>query len=133
MMKEFTAQLEGATVAENASASFTCQTNDEEADVTWEIDHKPLPDSDKYKKEDEGITHTLTISDLTPQDSCEVSATFGDQSTSASLVVEGTGLSICFYLHKLEIWITIYTANFFCYISFNLNQILCYAIFLKWF
>ena len=69
---------------------FACKTNDDEADISWTIDGKPLPDSDKYRTRDEGESHMLTISDLTPEDNCEVTATFGDVSTTAKLVVEGT-------------------------------------------
>lgn len=91
MAKEFTMQLGDTVAIENTDASFTCETNDDEADVTWMLDKKPLPDTDKYKTRSEGVTHSLTIHDITPSDSCEVSATFGDQTTSANLVVEGKG------------------------------------------
>ena len=87
--KQFTVSLDDSVAIENTDATFTCKVNDDEADVDWFIDSKPLPDSDKYRRHDEGETHTLTISDLTPEDNCEVSATFGDVTTSAKLVVEG--------------------------------------------
>lgn len=89
MTKEFTIGLGDTSAVENTEAVFTCQTNDDETEVVWMIDNKPLPDSDKYKITSDGVTHTLTISDLSPSDNCEVSATFGDQSTSAKLTVEG--------------------------------------------
>ena len=87
--KQFTVTLDDSIVLENTEATFTCTTNDDEADVVWMIDNKPLPDSDKYRQHDEGGTHTLTIFDVTSEDNCEVTANFGDVSTSAKLVVEG--------------------------------------------
>lgn len=89
MVKEFTMKLDDTLAIENTEATFTCQTNDDEAEVVWMLDNKPLPDSDKYKVQSDGTTHTLTIYDLSPNDNCDVSATFGDQSTSATLAVEG--------------------------------------------
>ena len=83
--KEFTVSLDDTVSVENTEATFACTTNDDEADVDWTIDGKPLPESDKYRTRDEGETHSLTISDLTPEDT----ATFGGVSTSAKLVVEG--------------------------------------------
>ena len=88
--KEFTISLDDTVSVENTEATFSCTTNDDEANVSWTIDGKPLPESDKYRTRDDGETHTLTISDLTPEDNCEVTATFGGVSTSAKLVVEGT-------------------------------------------
>ena len=61
------------------------------------IDNKPLPDSDKYCRHDEGNTHTLTISDLTSEDNYDVTANFGDVSTTAKLVVEGNIFYCLFY------------------------------------
>lgn len=89
MHREFTATLDDTVAKESTEATFTCKVNDDEADVVWTLDKKPLPDSDKYKTSSDGVTHTLTIFDLSPSDSCDVEATFGDQSTSAKLVVEG--------------------------------------------
>jgi hypothetical protein len=89
MVKEFTVKLDDTSAVENTEATFTCETNDDEAEVVWMLDNKPLPDSDKYKTQSEGTTHTLTIYDLTSNDNCDVSATFGDQSTTAKLAVEG--------------------------------------------
>ena len=87
--KQFTVTLDDSVAIENSEATFTCTTNDDEADVVWMIDNKPLPDSDKYHRHDEGNTHTLTISDLTSEDNYDVTANFGDVSTTAKLVVEG--------------------------------------------
>lgn len=82
-------KLDDAVAMENAEATFTCKVNDDETDVIWTLNKKPLPDTDKYQTSSDGVTHTLTIKDLSPSDSCDVEATFGDQSTSAKLVVEG--------------------------------------------
>ena len=92
MHREFTVTLDDAVAKENTEATFSCQVNDDEAEVVWTLDKKPLPESDKYKKSSDGIMHTLTISDLSPEDNCNVECTFGDTSTSAKLVVEGENI-----------------------------------------
>ena len=84
--------LQDAVVVKDTDATFTCKVNTEDVEVNWLLGNKEVPESDKYKVESEGLTHTLTIMDLTPEDSCEVTATIGQdkaQSTSARLSVQG--------------------------------------------
>ena len=89
MPKEFTVNLEDKVVTEDTDATFTCKVNDEDLEVNWLIDEKTLPVSDKYLVSSEGTSHTLTIKNVTPDDSCDVQATFNDKSTSAKLSVKG--------------------------------------------
>lgn len=95
-VKEFTLKLEDTVAEKDSDVTFTCKVSEEDADVTWLIDSQSLPESDKYSVLSEDVTHTLTIRDLQPEDSCDVTAKFGDQSTSAKLSVPGE----C--THKLE-------------------------------
>lgn len=89
MPAEFILKLEDAKVEQNQDATFTCKVNKEDVEVNWLIDNKEVPDSPKYDVKHEDVTHSLTIKDIDVGDSCEVSAVFGDASTSAKLVVQG--------------------------------------------
>ncbi|KAK3082923.1 hypothetical protein FSP39_009100 [Pinctada imbricata] len=86
--KEFTVKLQDVMTVEDSEATFTCEVNDEDVKVDWLLDDKTLPESDKYHVKSEGVVQSLTITDLTPEDSCVVTATIGDQSTSAKLTVQ---------------------------------------------
>ena len=46
---EFTMTLDDTVAVENTAATFTCKVNDEEAEVNWTLDKKPLPQTDKFK------------------------------------------------------------------------------------
>lgn len=82
--------LDNTTAVENTDATFTCTVNDDEAEVTWTINGKPISESDKYHISSDEVTHSLTIKDVCPEDTGIVQATTGDQSTSAELTIAGT-------------------------------------------
>ena len=87
---DFVLHLEDTKGKENQDVTFTCKTNEDEIPVTWLVDGKPLTPSDKYIVQSDGFTHTLTIKNLSPIDTCEVTAIIGDNSSSAKLSVEGS-------------------------------------------
>lgn len=89
LVKEFIMKLEDTVAEKDSDVTFTCKVSDEDMDVTWLIDSQSLPESDKYSVVSEDVTHTLTIRDVQPKDSCDVTAQFGDQSTTAKLSVAG--------------------------------------------
>ncbi|WAR10976.1 TITIN-like protein, partial [Mya arenaria] len=121
--KEFTMDLDDTVAMENTEATFTCKVNDDEdADVTWTLDNKPLPETDKYKTSHDGDTHTLTISDLSSGDNCEVTATFGDSSTSATLVVEEISASFIVPLSDVSV-LEKSTAEFYCELSMPVDKV----------
>ncbi|KAJ8319891.1 hypothetical protein KUTeg_001478 [Tegillarca granosa] len=72
-------------------ATFTCTVNDDEAEVTWTFNGKPINESDKYHISSDEVTHSLTIKDVSAEDTGIVQATVGDQSTSAELTIAETG------------------------------------------
>ena len=90
---QFTMQLEDTKIEPNEDVTFTCRVN-KDVEVNWLIDSKEVPDSPKYDIKSKDVTHSLTIKDLHVDDSCEVSAVFGDTTTSAKHVVEGKLLTI---------------------------------------
>lgn len=99
LVKEFTMKLEDTVAEKDSDVTFTCKVSDEDMDVTWLIDSQSLPESDKYSVVSEDVTHTLTIRDVQPKDSCDVTAQFGDQSTIAKLSVAG---EFTLYLRVVE-------------------------------
>lgn len=92
-------KLEDTVAEKDSDVTFTCKVNNEDMDVTWLIDSQSLPESDKYSVVSEDVTHTLTIRDVQPKDSCDVTAQFGDQSTIAKLSVAG---EFTLYLRVVE-------------------------------
>lgn len=92
-------KLEDTVAEKDSDVTFTCKVSDEDMDVTWLIDSQSLPESDKYSVVSEDVTHTLTIRDVQPKDSCDVTAQFGDQSTIAKLSVAG---EFTLYLRVVE-------------------------------
>lgn len=89
-------KLEDTQVGPNEEVTFTCKVNKEDVEVNWLLDNKDVPDSPKYNITHEDVTHSLTIKDVDSGDNVEVSAVFGDVSTSAKLVVNGNSLNIFF-------------------------------------
>lgn len=82
-------KLKDTQAQESTSATFVCLTNDDELPVQWLVNDKPVTPSEKYKIQSDGFQHTFTISDLSPDDNCEVTVVIGDNSSSAKLTVEG--------------------------------------------
>lgn len=91
MPADFTMHLQDTQGKENTNAAFTCRTNDDDMPVQWFINGKPITPSDKYQIKSDGFEHTLIITNLSPDDECEVTVVIGDNKSSAQLLVEGKG------------------------------------------
>ena len=72
------------------TATFTCQLSKPNQEVVWKIGDKVIKATDdKYEVESHDLDYTLKIKNCTLDDAGEVSLSFGDQKTSAQLVVAG--------------------------------------------
>ena len=85
----FTLPLTNATVQEGQSVTLTCETNKPSKQVTWLKNKKKLASSETSKAVDEGISHSLTLTNVTLAESAEYMAKIGDVTTSAVVTVEG--------------------------------------------
>ena len=75
--------LKGDTV------TLECTLNNEESEVAWFVESKPLKANKKYEISKEGVNCKLTIHDATMDDQKKYSCKCRDEATSCSLVVEG--------------------------------------------
>ncbi|XP_023933258.1 titin isoform X1 [Lingula anatina] len=85
---EFIKELEDVTVKEKGVAQFECAVTVQNAAVQWYIDDNEVARSPKFEVQVDGQTHKLTISNVRPQDSGQVTCKFGDLVSRANLVVE---------------------------------------------
>ena len=75
---------------EHDEATFVCEVNKDEAEVTWLNTNKELlTPSEKYEIKQAGRKHSLVIHDLQPADAGLYTAKVGDQEVAASLAVSG--------------------------------------------
>jgi hypothetical protein len=86
---EFTIKLKDTTADENESVSLSCEVNKPDISVDWVFNKNILVPSEKYNIGADGVTHTLTIADLTPEDTGTYTARVGDTETNADLTVTG--------------------------------------------
>jgi titin len=87
---EFTSPLKDVTVKEDDTAVFECEVNDEEAEVIWTVNGKPVkPDGEKYEVIVDGLVRRLLVHDCKESDVGTVAATLPTASTDAKLNVEG--------------------------------------------
>ncbi|CAH1802754.1 unnamed protein product [Owenia fusiformis] len=85
----FRTLLENLTLSEGSDAYFTCETMEPDTDVEWYISGIEIETSKKYEIQVEDTIHTLIIKDITADDSGEVTAKCGNQTSTAYLYVEG--------------------------------------------
>ena len=85
----FTLPLTNATVQEGQSVTLTCETNKPSEKVTWLKNKKKIASSETSKAVDKGISHSLTLTNVTLAESAEYMAKIGDVTTSAVVTVEG--------------------------------------------
>lgn len=86
---EFTIKLEDKTVDESETVQFTCEVNKPDVEVDWLLNKDVLEPSERYDIVHDGVTHTLTIADATPDDTGTYTARVGPNETSAALTVKG--------------------------------------------
>ena len=86
---KFEWQLENVSVCEKEEAEFECKTNSAESQLVWCVKNQIVRNSNKYKLQQDGSFHRMTIRDCQQQDAGTVEAITGDSRTTAQLQVEG--------------------------------------------
>ena len=85
---DFTVKLSDVTADESETVQLTCEFSLPDAEVDWLLNKEVLAPSDKYDMIHDGVTHTLTIAEVTPDDDGTYTARVGGSETSADLTVK---------------------------------------------
>lgn len=86
---DFTLKLNDTEAQEKDTVSLSCEVSKPDVMVDWLLNQEILKPSDKYNMEQDGTTHTLTIQEVSPDDSGTYTARCGGNETSASLTIKG--------------------------------------------
>ena len=107
---EFTVPLKPQTCKEGETMTFKCEVSEVDLPATWLKDGQELTLSDSVIAEVIGKTHTLTLKDLTKDDTAEYTIKIKDSFEShATLTVEG-GLIVQIYTYRsIYLNLTYYT------------------------
>lgn len=81
--------LTDLTVAESQRAVFECEVANPESEGQWLKNGKPLPRTDQYRAETDGVKRRLNIPATKMDDMGEYSYEIASSKTSAKLHVEG--------------------------------------------
>ncbi|XP_069815234.1 obscurin isoform X2 [Dendropsophus ebraccatus] len=84
---KFSAELSNMVVEEGAEAIFKCTVSPDDAEVTWYRNGTKIEKSNKYKFSKKGAVHSLSISNVTLQDSAEITVDAEGVKSTASLKV----------------------------------------------
>ena len=74
---------------ETDSALFECEFSVPDVKVDWTVNGEKVETSPKFAIKDDGKKHSLNISKCRPKDQGEVTCTYGDHTTKATLAVKG--------------------------------------------
>ena len=74
----------------NVKATFECELSQAGLKVDWCKGSHKLRTDDKYEITASGVSHTLTVCDVTADDVSEYTANYQHLSTSAKLSLKGT-------------------------------------------
>lgn len=88
----FKEKLKNLDMQEDGTAVFTCQVSQPNVSVEWRKGSQVISSSTKYDIRQEGMTHTLKIYNLKPEDSGKYTCDNGNQQTTALLTVQGRSL-----------------------------------------
>ena len=94
---EFTVKLSDTTAEESETVQLSCEVSKPDVTVDWLLNKEVLAPNEKFDMTQDGVTHTLTIADVTPDDSGTYTARVGGNETSASLTVKGKFRSVTFH------------------------------------
>ena len=94
---EFTVKLSDTTAEESETVQLSCEVSKPDVMVDWLLNKEVLAPSEKFDMTQDGVTHTLTSADVTPDDSGTYTARVGGNETSASLTVKGKFRSVPFH------------------------------------
>ena len=92
---DFTIKLSDTTAEESETVQLSCEVSKPDVTVDWVLNKEVLAPSEKFDIAQDGVTHTLTIADVTPDDSGTYTARVGSNETSAALTINGKGSVAC--------------------------------------
>lgn len=81
--------LKDLTVKETEEALFECELSVPNVITTWKVKGEVVEQSPKYVIKSEKSKHTLIVSKCRPRDQGDVSCTYSDLTTEATLTVKG--------------------------------------------
>ncbi|CAH2281878.1 obscurin isoform X30 [Pelobates cultripes] len=84
---KFVGQLNNVVIEEGGSATFKCSISLDDAEVTWYRNGVKVENNQKYAISKKGTSHSLTINELSMQDSAEITAESEGVKTKANLKV----------------------------------------------
>ncbi|XP_051969741.1 LOW QUALITY PROTEIN: obscurin-like [Xyrauchen texanus] len=84
---KFKEQLKNQQVTEGGKIILSCEISKPGYQVNWKKGTESLKSGGRYQMKQKDTTFELQISDLVPEDSGEYSCEFGDQRTTANIVV----------------------------------------------
>ncbi|XP_025067416.1 obscurin isoform X15 [Alligator sinensis] len=85
----FKEKLKNLDMQEDGTAVLACQVSQPNVSVEWRKGSQVISSSTKYEIRQEGMTHTLKIYNLKPEDSGKYTCDNGNQQTTALLTVQG--------------------------------------------
>ncbi|XP_019399214.1 PREDICTED: obscurin [Crocodylus porosus] len=85
----FKEKLKNLDMQEDSTAVLVCQVSQPNVSVEWRKGSQVISSSTKYEIRQEGMTHTLKIYNLKPEDSGKYTCDNGNQQTTALLTVQG--------------------------------------------
>lgn len=83
-----TAKLNNVAAMEGKDAIFKCAVTPADANVTWFHKSVPVTAGPKYKMEQSGGSHSLTVTGITQKDAGEISVDAEGKSCKANLQVQ---------------------------------------------
>ena len=86
---EFTQPLQDQTVPTSANVTLECAVNKPNQKATWYKNGVEVLPDDKHVVEVEGVTHRLSLADVTPDETAEFVCKIADATCSAQVLVEG--------------------------------------------
>lgn len=84
-----TKPLNGETIKESQSVTFTCKVSAPDAAVTWLCDGKPIIVGDNCEISVNGTLHKLTLKNCQLSDEAEYTIKTANDESKASLTVKG--------------------------------------------
>ncbi|XP_039609186.1 obscurin isoform X1 [Polypterus senegalus] len=95
----FTGKLNNVAAMEGKDATFKCTLSPADTIVTWSHKGVPVKASSKFRITHEGMTHSLTVIDVTLEDAGEITAESEGKVTKANLQVQE---AFVLFMKKLE-------------------------------
>ena len=98
---ELTQPLTDQTVPETATITLQCATSKPTERAIWFKNGVEVVPDQKHQVESDGIQHSLTLVDVSPEEATEYMCQIGDLATKANIVVEGVFLPNYVFIYEI--------------------------------